>query len=95
VYAEVSLARPVGGARRTASLARRELEDYVSRRAVLAQRALTVAAALGLLSVGLAPYAAWISKPGPGSLALGTLVVLAFGAGLEAIERWLVRRPQP
>jgi hypothetical protein len=93
--AEVSLSRPVDGARRAAILARRELDDYLPRRIVLAQRVLAVACALGVLVIGLVPYPQAVSNPGPLGLALAAAAVLAFGAGLEAIERWLVRRPQP
>ena len=41
------------------------------------------------------PYDDSVSTPGALSLALGALLAVGFGAGLEAIERWLVRRPQP
>jgi hypothetical protein len=95
LYAEVSLVRPVPRARRAASLVRRDLKDYLPLRVVVAQRAAAVIGALGLLAIGVAPYADPVSSPSPTSLALGALVVLALGAGLEAIERWLVRRPQP
>ncbi len=95
LYAEVSLARPPAGARRAASLARRELEDYLPRRVLVAQRALAGAGALGVLAIGLVPYAAAVSNPGLPTLAIVALGVLASGAGLEALERWLVRRPQP
>jgi hypothetical protein len=93
--AEISLARPVPRARRMASLARRELTDYLPRRTILAQRALAVAAALGTVVIGLVPYSESVSNPRLPSLALAAAVVLALGAGVEAIERWLVRRPQP
>jgi len=93
--AEVALVRPLPGARRTAGLSRRALEHYLPGRAVGAQRALAVAGALGVLGIGLVPYADPVSNPAVPSLALGAGAVLAFGAGLEAIERWLVRRPQP
>jgi hypothetical protein len=93
--AEVLHARPIAGARRRASLERRELEDYLARRVVVAQRVLAVAGALGVVAIGFVPYNDSISNPGMASLVLGAAVVLAFGAGLEALERWLVRRPQP
>jgi hypothetical protein len=93
--AEVSLARPRPGLRRSASLARRELGDYLPRTAVVAQRAAAAAAALGLLASALLPYPDGVSQPGPTGLILGAVAVLGCGAGLEAIERWLVRRPQP
>jgi MFS-type transporter involved in bile tolerance (Atg22 family) len=62
---------------------------------ILAQRAAAVAGALGALAIGLVPYRESFSNPGLASLVVGAVVVLVFGAGLEAIERWLVRRPQP
>ena len=95
LWAEVSLARPVAGARRTASLVRRELADYLPPNLVRAQRGLAAAATLGALAVGVVPYDDSVSTPGALSLALGALLAVGFGAGLEAIERWLVRRPQP
>jgi hypothetical protein len=95
LYAEVSFARPAPGARRRASLARRELGGYVSRRAILAQRSAAAACALGAIAAALVPYADARSDPGAASALLGAVGVLALGAGLEAIERWLVRRPQP
>jgi hypothetical protein len=93
--AEVSLARPRPGRRRTASLVRRQLEDYVPRSAVLAQRAAAVTGAVGLLASAPLPYPEGVSYPSAPWLAIAAAAVLAFGAGLEAIERWLVRRPQP
>jgi hypothetical protein len=92
--AEVTLARPAG-ARRAASLARRRLEDYLPRRTIVAQRALAAAAALGVLAVGVVPYRDSVSTPGPLGLAAFAVCALALGAGAEAVERWLVRRPQP
>jgi hypothetical protein len=92
--AEVTLARPAG-ARRAASLAPRRLEDYLPRRAIVAQRASAAAAALGILAVGAAPYRDSVSTPSPLGMAAFAVCVLALGAGAEAIERWLVRRPQP
>jgi len=93
--AEVALARPVAGTRRKASLSRRELEDYLPHRVILAQRSSAVAGALGMIAIGLVPYADSASNPGLPWLALAAAATLSFGAGLEAIERWVVRRPQP
>ena len=92
LYAEVSLIRPAG---RRASIVRRELEDYLPHRVIVAQRAAAVAGALGALAAGIAPYDASISVPSALALAVTAAFVLAFAGGLEAIERWLVRRPQP
>ena len=93
--AEVSTARPVAGERRTASLARRELEDYLARWLILVQRCLAAAGALGLVASGFVPYPGSVSVPSVPALVAFAAGVLAFGAGVEAIERWLVRRPQP
>jgi hypothetical protein len=93
--AEVSLARPKPGLRRSASLVRRELGDYLPHAAVLAQRAATAAGALGLLVMALVPYPEDVSNPSPLVLTLAAAGLVAFGIALEAIERWLVRRPQP
>ena len=78
-----------------ASLVRRDLDRYLPRRVILAQRALAVAGALGVVALGLVPYPEDFSDPGLPSLVIGGVVVLAFGAALEAVERWMVRRPQP
>lgn len=94
LLAEISLGRPVDGAHRTAGLQRRELDSYLPRRVVRAQRA-TAAAALGTVVIGLVPYADSVSIPRLPSLALVALAIAACAAGLEAVERWVVRRPQP
>jgi hypothetical protein len=95
LYAEVSLARPAGGARRIASLVRRDLQQYLPRKVIVAQRALTVGGGLGVVALGLVPYPAEVSDPSLPGLVIAALVVLGLGAGLELIERWVVRRPQP
>jgi hypothetical protein len=94
--AETTLPRPAGP-RRAASLAPRRLEDYLSRRALLAQRTATATAAavLGILAVDVVPYPPSFNTPGVAGMVAFALGVLAFGAGTEMIERWLVRRPQP
>jgi hypothetical protein len=75
--AELTFARPASG---RASLAPRELAQYVPRWTVLAQRGLTGAAAVGAVAAGAPAFA---------------VAVLVCGVALEAIERRLVRRPQP
>jgi hypothetical protein len=95
LVAELSLVRPIGPARRAARLAPRTLADYLPYRFVLAQRALAVVAGLGLLAIAVVPYPDSVSSPGlPSSIAMAA-GVLAFAAGVEAVERWFVRRPQP
>jgi hypothetical protein len=96
LYAEVSLARPIDQARRSASLVPRELGDYLPRRLLRAQRALGMAAVLGMVLLGLVPYdPRRAAEPNWLSLLTGAAVFAAFAVGLEALERWLVRRPQP
>lgn len=95
IYAEVSLVRPVP-ARRSASLVPRELADYLPRRLVRMQRALGIAVVLGAVALGLVPYdPKEAAEPEWLGLLTGAAAFAAFAVGLEALERWLVRRPQP
>jgi hypothetical protein len=93
--AELSFARPVASGRRTASLVPRELAAYLPRRLVVAQRALAAVAALGVVAIAVVPYPDTTTAPSTPALVLLAAGVLAFAAALEALERWLVRRPQP
>jgi hypothetical protein len=93
--AEVSLARPRDPARRSASLVPRDLDGYLPRRLLLAQRTLGVAIVLGVIVTGLVPYPSPASDPDWSALAIGAAFFGAFAVGLEALERWIVRRPQP
>jgi hypothetical protein len=95
VLCEASLARRPQARRRVAGLHRRELPAYLPRWVIVAQRAATVGAAAGLIAIAAVPFPDGTADPGAFELAVGAVVVLAFGAGLEAVERWLVRRPQP
>jgi hypothetical protein len=96
LYAEVSLVRPVDPARRSASLFPRELADYLPHRLLRAQRTLAIAVVLGIIVLGIVPYdPRQAAEPAWLSLLTGAAMVAAFAAGLEALERWLVRRPQP
>jgi hypothetical protein len=96
LWAEVSLARPLGADRRRASLVPRELHDYLPRRVLAAQRALGAVAVLGILLAGVVPFdPARAAEPSWGELLAGAGVIAAFTAGLELLERWLVRRAQP
>jgi hypothetical protein len=92
--AEVSLARP-RDPRRSASLVPRVLDDYLPRRLLLAQRALSAAVVLGIVLTGLVPYSSAASDPDWSALAGGAAVFGGFAVGLELVERWIVRRPQP
>jgi hypothetical protein len=96
LVAEVSLARPVDRVRRSASVVPREIADYLPGRLLGAQRALGITAVLGVLVLGLVPYdPREAAEPEWLSLLTGAAVFAAFAFGLEALERWLVRRPQP
>ncbi|MDX6720464.1 MAG: hypothetical protein QOJ63_2718 [Solirubrobacteraceae bacterium] len=95
LYAELSLARPVASTRRAASIVPRELPDYLPRRLLYAQRGLALVAVLGLLAIAIVPYDTTAAEPGRLGLLAGALLVVAFAAGLERLQRWLVRRPQP
>jgi hypothetical protein len=92
---EASLVRRPQARRRVAALHPRELPAYLPRWVIVAQRAATVSAAAGLIAIAAVPFPDRTSDPGAFALTVGALVVLAFGTGLEAVERWLVRRPQP
>src|SRR3954452_19657536 len=93
--AELSFARPVAAGRRTAGLGRRELAYDLPRRLVMAQRALAALASLGAIALGLVLYPCTATDPSTPALVLLAAGVLGFAAALEALERWLVRRPQP
>jgi hypothetical protein len=93
--AEVSLVRPRDPARRAASLVPRELDDYLPRRLLLAQRALGVAVVLGVLALALVPYPSSFATPDWPGLVGGAAFFGAFSVALELVERWIVRRPQP
>jgi hypothetical protein len=90
-YAEVALRRPSGT---HASVRRRELSDYLSPWARRGQRRTAVVAA------GFAGLAVVVPMREPQLVSLGgrVAVLLAVPAvllGIEALQRWLVRRPQP
>ena len=94
--AEVSLVRPVDPARRSASLVPRRLEDYLPPGLLLAQRVLPMVVVLGLVALALVPFdPRTTAEPALLGLLSGAVTVGALAAGLEALERWLVRRPQP
>jgi hypothetical protein len=93
--AEIAQVRPLAATRRAASLARRDLRQYLPRSTVVAQRGTAVAAGAGILAIAAVPYDAAVSNPGTAELAAGAAALIAFAGGLEWIERWLVRRPQP
>ena len=98
LYAELALVRPTGGGRRQATLVPRELEDYLPRRLLVAQRVLAALVAASAVAVLLVSFErqgdAFDGSPRPTAAVVGVFaVVLAFA--LERLERWLVQRPQP
>jgi hypothetical protein len=95
VCAEATLVRRVDPARRAASLVPRELADYLPRRLLHAQRALGAVVAAGILLLGIVPYDESTTQPGWPALLSGAAFAAVFTIGLEALERWLVHRPQP
>ena len=95
VLCEASLVRRPQGPRRVALLDRRELAAYLPRWVIVAQRVAAAAAAAGAIAIAAVPFPDGTSKPGTLVLAVSALLLPAFGAALEAVERWLVRRPQP
>jgi hypothetical protein len=95
LYAEVSLARPRAPARRSASLVPRELGDYLPRSLLRAQRALGLAVVFGVIVIAVVPYPDGTTPPDTVGLLIGGAFFAAFAGGLEALERWVVRRAQP
>lgn len=95
LFAEVSLARPLDLTRRSASLVPRELADYLPRSLLRAQRALAIVVILGVVAIATVPYPHSTGEPNTLGLLTGGALFVAFAAALEALERWLVRRPQP
>lgn len=98
IYAELSLLRPVAPGRRSASLVPRELSDYLPRRLRWAQRGLGALALAGGVAALVAPYgerSPWFERPDTVLLVAVAAGGAALGLGLERLQRWLVRRPQP
>lgn len=100
-YAEIALRRRGGSGPRSASLVPRDLGDYLPSQVLWLQRGLGTAALLGVGLMGLVSLFEW--GPGTERLSYPTLpvvlgfagLVVAFIAGLEWVQRWLVQRPQP
>jgi hypothetical protein len=94
LWAELSVARPVTSARRAALLPR-ELGNYLPRRLLWLQRVLAAGCVLGLMSLPVVDPGPGVQMPTWGLAAALSAVIVAFAAGLERLERWIVRRPQP
>ncbi len=96
LYAEVSLVRPFPTGRRAATLVPRALGDYLPRELRITQRCLGVAIAVASLALVVVPFdPASGLAPEPGLLLLGLVGGPASAIGLERLQGWLVRRPQP
>ncbi len=96
LYAEVSLVRPFPTGRRAATLVPRALGDYLPRELRITQRCLGVAIAVASLALVVVPFdPASGLAPEPGLLLLGLVGGPALAIGLERLQGWLVRRPQP
>jgi hypothetical protein len=93
--AELSFVRPRDPGLLSASLAPRELDDYLPRRLLLAQRALGITVVLGIGVTGLVPYPSATADPDWSALLTGIAFFGAFAVALEIVERWIIRRPQP
>jgi len=90
-YAEVALRRPAGTA---ASMRRRELSDYLSPWAQRAQRRTAAFSGFCALAAVAVPMRDPLFVSLPARVA--TLVAVPFILlGVEALQRWLIRRPQP
>ena len=90
-YAEVALRRPAGV---HASMRRRELSDYLSPWARRAQRRTVAFAAICAAAAFVVPMRDPWSVSRPARVAVLVAVPLVW-AGVEALQRWLIRRPQP
>lgn len=98
LYAELSLVRPLPPGKRAAALVPRTLTDYLPRELRNTQRVLGAIVALGCFALILVPYGVhspWSARPELWVLLLGFGGSLAFATGLEWVQGWLVRRPQP
>jgi len=95
VCAEVSVSRPFDPARRSAALLPRELTDYLPRQLLWLQRGLALTSIGGLVVLRFVPYGPSGPPPSWGTIAVFATVMFGLAAGLERLEHWIVRRPQP
>ena len=91
-FPELTTVRPARGPRRVASLERRELESYLPRWVLLAQR-WSRGAGHRTIAVAAVPFPATTSNPSSGGLVAIAVLIVALAVGLETIERWIVHRP--
>lgn len=95
VYAEVALVRRPDGERRTATLERRDLGDYLSSWHLRIQRALGLLLATAAVAIVVVPFRPEEEVDGRSTTAVVTAIAALAAIGLEVIERWLLARPQP
>jgi uncharacterized integral membrane protein len=94
LYAELALTRPPAKVR-TASLVPRELSDYLPSKLIWAQRTFGGLTPM-LCGVALAVDYQPADQAPPQASVIVVAVAAPLGAlALEAVERWLVQRPQP
>ncbi len=95
LYAEVALVRPVNRDRTAASLVPRELGNYLPARLLWAQRCAGAAVVVLAVAVGAASFEGAFREPSWASVAPVVAFFVAFTLGIERLQRWVVRRPQP
>lgn len=98
LYAELSLVRPLPDGKRAASLVPRALTDYLPRGLRFTQRALGGIVTAGFVALAFVPFdvpGSMQVRPDLWVLAVGSASGLGLAVGLERLQTWLVRRPQP
>ena len=95
VCAELTVSRPLGGPTRSAALLSRELADYLPRELVWLQRGLAAAGVLGVASLPFLLQDPGSFTPSVGSVLGFASVIGMVAVGLERLQLWIVRRPQP
>lgn len=98
LYAELSLVRPLPSGKRAASLVPRALTDYLPRELRFTQRALGGIVTAGFVALAAVPFdppGSLQVRPDLWALAVGSASGLGLAVGLERLQTWIVRRPQP
>ena len=96
LWAELAVARPFApGRRRAAALLPRELGDYLPRWVVWLQRGLAAGGVAALLALPLVARGPGVATPSWGVVIAMAALTAGFAFGLERLEAWIVRRPQP
>ena len=98
LYAELSLVRPLPDGKRAASLVPRALTDYLPRELRVTQRTLGVVVTAGFVALAAVPFdppGSIQMRPDLWVFVIGSASGLGLAVGLERLQGWLVRRPQP